>query len=166
MRRSFSFFVRPAFASYWWWYGTAILRGGCHRRETEARTQQIESPLQPSGGRVVFVFMTASLLCETVTGRTMAELLANRQAATSADMVELRLDGVADLNVEQALHGRRQPTIITVRPTWEGGRFDGSEETRRALLERALAAGAEYVDVEWQAGFADLIARAPGRVVV
>jgi hypothetical protein len=23
MRHSFSFFVRPASASYWWWYGTA-----------------------------------------------------------------------------------------------------------------------------------------------
>jgi hypothetical protein len=23
MRHSFSFFGRPAYASYWWWYGTA-----------------------------------------------------------------------------------------------------------------------------------------------
>jgi 3-dehydroquinate dehydratase/shikimate dehydrogenase len=110
--------------------------------------------------------MTASLLCETVTGRTMAELMANRQEATSADMLELRLDGVADLDIEQALAGRRLPTIVTIRPTWEGGRYDGSEETRRALLERALDAGAEYIDVEWQAGFAELIGRAPERVVI
>ena len=110
--------------------------------------------------------MTPSLLCETVTGRTMAELLANRHEAIAADMVELRLDGVRDVDVEQALHGRRRPAIVTVRPTWEGGRFDGSEEERRRLLLRALEAGAEYVDVEWQAGFTDLIARAPERTVL
>src|SRR5687767_7364142 len=110
--------------------------------------------------------MTSALLCETVTGRTMAELLAKRQEAVAADMVELRLDGVADLDVERALHGRPRPAIVTVRPTWEGGRYEGSEEGRRDLLRRALAAGAEYVDVEWQSGFADLIAAAPARIVL
>ena len=49
-----------------------------------------------------------SLLCETVTGRSMAELIAARDAATAADMVELRLDGVADLDVAGALAGRRR----------------------------------------------------------
>ena len=110
--------------------------------------------------------MPPALLCETVTGRSMAELLANRQEAMAADMVELRLDGVADLDIEQALHGRRRPAIVTVRPTWEGGRYEGSEEVRRGLLARALAAGAEYIDVEWQSGFADLIAQAPQRIVI
>ena len=47
----------------------------------------------------------ASLLCETVTGRSMAELLAARDGATRGDMVELRLDGVADLDVAGALAG-------------------------------------------------------------
>jgi 3-dehydroquinate dehydratase/shikimate dehydrogenase len=95
----------------------------------------------------------ASLLCETVTGDTMAQLLAARNAASGVgvDMLELRLDCVKDLAVEGALHGRRGPVIATCGPTWEGGRFDGSEETRRQLLERALAAGADYVDVEFKA---------------
>jgi 3-dehydroquinate dehydratase-1/3-dehydroquinate dehydratase/shikimate dehydrogenase len=93
----------------------------------------------------------AALLCETVTGETMGELLAARDAAGVADMVELRLDGVRDLDVERALYGRRGPVIATCRPAWEGGRFDGREDQRRALLARALAAGAEYVDVEWKA---------------
>ena len=92
-----------------------------------------------------------SLLCETVTGRTMAELVANRDAVSEADMVELRMDGVTDVDVAQALAGRRTPTIVTCRPSWEGGRFTGSEEERGALLGRALGLGAEYVDVEWQA---------------
>lgn len=103
----------------------------------------------------------ASLLCETVTGATMAQLLAARDAAADVeagvgidvgiDMVELRLDGVKDLDVAGALHGRRTPVIATCRPRWEGGRFEGSEEARRRVLEQALEAGAEYVDVEWKA---------------
>ena len=56
--------------------------------------------------------------------------------------------------------------IATCRPTWEGGRFDGSEDTRRQLLERALAAGAEYVDVEWKAGFDDFVQANRSRVVL
>src|SRR5687768_470980 len=93
----------------------------------------------------------ASLLCETVTGDTMAQLLAARDGADAADMVELRLDGVQDLDVARALHRRRAPVIVTCRPTWEGGRFDGGEDARRRVLEQALAAGADYVDVEWKA---------------
>jgi len=113
-----------------------------------------------------------SLLCETVTGDTMAALVSARDAAAGlgadlgADIVELRLDGVKDLDVERALHGRRGPVIVTCRPTWEGGRFAGSEEERRKVLARALTLGAEYVDVEWQAQFDDVVRANPTRVVV
>lgn len=110
--------------------------------------------------------MTRSLMVQTVTARTMAGLIAARDAATSADMVELRLDGVADISIAGALNGRSCPVIVTCRPTWEGGAFDGSEESRRTLLEEALDAGAEYVDVEWRAGFAGVIERSPARVVL
>ena len=91
-------------------------------------------------------------LCETVTGRSMAELLAARDAATARPtMVELRLDGVANLDVARALHGRRVPAVVTCRAMWEGGRFDGTEDERRAILAGALDLGAEFVDVEWRA---------------
>jgi len=107
-----------------------------------------------------------TLLCETVTGATMRELLAARDAATAADMVELRLDGVRDVDVAGALRGRRMPAVVTCRAAWEGGRFDGSEDERRAMLRQALEAGAEFVDVEWRAGFDDVIAVDPRRAVV
>jgi len=118
--------------------------------------------------------MSLSLLCETVTGGTMAELLAARDAATDADLVELRLDGVADLDVSQALHGRRLPAIVTCRPVWEGGRFDGSEDARQRILSGALQSGAEYVDVEWRSlrgtaepeGFDGLLHTGGRRIVV
>ena len=82
--------------------------------------------------------MSTFLLCETVTGRSTAELRAARDAATIGDLVELRLDGVADLDVAGALADRRRPVIATCRPTWECGAFDGSEEDRSAILARAF----------------------------
>ena len=110
--------------------------------------------------------MPTSLLCETVTARTTADLRSTRDAAITGDLVELRLDGVADLDVAAALADRRRPVIVTCRPAWEGGMFAGGEDERRAILARAFDLGAEYVDVEWRAGFDELIARNPERAVV
>jgi 3-dehydroquinate dehydratase/shikimate dehydrogenase len=110
--------------------------------------------------------MSRPLLCETVTGSTLAELRAARDAASGADMVELRLDGVGDLDVAGALQGRTTPVVVTCRPSWEGGRFDGAEETRKRVLTEALALGADYVDVEWRAGWDDLIRSTGGRRIV
>ncbi|MCC7008903.1 MAG: type I 3-dehydroquinate dehydratase [Acidobacteria bacterium] len=87
---------------------------------------------------------------EVVTGRTTAEVRAGRDRAV-AGLVELRIDGVDDLDVAAVLAGRRTPVIVTCRARWEGGHFDGSEEERLGILARAVALGAEYVDVEWRA---------------
>src|SRR5262245_62684881 len=110
--------------------------------------------------------MHHALLCETVAASSMAALRAARDAADLADLVELRLDGVADVDVAGALAGRRRPVIVTCRPRWEGGHFDGSEEERRRLLLEAHSLGADYVDVEWAARFNDLVEGAGGRRIV
>jgi len=110
--------------------------------------------------------MTTAKLCVTVTAPTTAELRQRRDAVVDADLVELRLDTVADPSVEAALAGRRLPVIVTCRPAWEGGQFKGSEEERRRILRDALASDAEYVDIEWRAHFTDLIAQTAGRRVV
>ena len=107
-----------------------------------------------------------SQLCVTVTAPTTADLRRRRDEASDADLIELRLDGVRDPDPVGALQGRTRPVIVTCRPRWEGGAFDGSEDERRRLLTKALDAGAEYVDVEWQARFDDLIAGTAGRRVV
>ncbi|MGE3844081.1 MAG: type I 3-dehydroquinate dehydratase, partial [Vicinamibacterales bacterium] len=83
----------------------------------------------------------------------MSALVAARDAVRGADLVEVRLDGATDPSPEAAIGGRATPIVVTCRPTWEGGRFDGDETTREALLERALQAGADFVDVEWAAAF-------------
>ena len=96
----------------------------------------------------------------------MAELRRRRDAVTDADLVELRLDGVDSPDIAGALSGRRHKVIVTCRPTWEGGTFGGSEEERKRLLAEAVALGAEYVDIEWRAGFTELIGRARERIVL
>ncbi len=93
-------------------------------------------------------------VCATVRGRTMAEVRRARdEASAAADMVEVRLDGVADADAAGALEGRKCPVIVTCRARWEGGAFDGPEDARLAILRDAWTRGAEYVDVEAGAGF-------------
>jgi 3-dehydroquinate dehydratase / shikimate dehydrogenase len=105
-------------------------------------------------------------LCVTIRGSTMEELRARRDAVVDADLVELRLDGVRDADAAGALEGRRLPVILTCRPRWEGGNFDGSEEERRRLLGRALALGAEFVDLEFAARDTDWFAASGGGRVI
>jgi hypothetical protein len=70
--------------------------------------------------------MTRSRVAETVTGQTMAELVAARDRA-QADMVELRVDYVRDIDVAQALAGRRLPVIFTCR-----AKVDGSKAAKKS----------------------------------
>lgn len=103
-------------------------------------------------------------LCIVALATTLDDLRRQRDAAADADLVELRLDALppGELDVAGALQGRRTPAIVTCRARWEGGHFTGSEAERRQVLVRALELGAEYVDVEWQAGFTDVV-RGPHR---
>lgn len=108
----------------------------------------------------------AAQIVQTVTATSMVELRRARDAAHDADIVELRLDGVADVDVPGALQGRRLPVIVTCRAAWEGGRWDGGEEARRRLLAEAARAGAEYVDVERRADWQPARTHSRTRLVV
>ena len=110
--------------------------------------------------------MCAAKLCVTVTGRSMAELRKRRDDVVDADLVELRLDTVADPDPAAAVAGRKVPVIVTCRAAWEGGQFRGSEDERLRLLGEAQRLGAEYVDVEWKADFKPLLNARSGRGVV
>lgn len=106
-----------------------------------------------------------TLLCATVTADSMADLRRRRDTVAGADLVELRLDGVRDVDVAGALEGRRGPVIVTCRAAWQGGRYDGDETTRVGLLSQAWDLGADFVDVEDGAADA-LIARTRGVRIV
>src|SRR4051812_10757008 len=88
---------------------------------------------------------------ETVLVGSMKELRRQLGQPSRADIQELRLDAVRDVDVAGALSARRLPVIVTCRARWEGGLFDGSEEERLGLLVQAAEGGAEFVDVEWRA---------------
>ena len=105
-------------------------------------------------------------ICETVTASTMTDLRQARDRATGADLVELRLDGLRDIDVAGALNGRTKPVIVTCRPTWEGGAFKGSEAERLRILSDAIRLGAEFVDVEWRADRSSLPAGDHTRLVL
>jgi 3-dehydroquinate dehydratase/shikimate dehydrogenase len=91
-----------------------------------------------------------------VTADRLADLKRARDRVTDADIVELRLDGVKDVDVGGALEGRTRPVVVTCRPVWEGGRFEGDEGARLRLLATAIRLGAEFVDVEWRADWRSL----------
>jgi 3-dehydroquinate dehydratase / shikimate dehydrogenase len=111
--------------------------------------------------------MTKPRLCVAVTADSTTTLRERRDAASRvADLVELRLDGVRDIDIAGALAGRRVPVIVTCRPRREGGAFDGPEEQRLAFLAEAVRQGADYVDVEWSSAFGSILALRGGRGVV
>jgi 3-dehydroquinate dehydratase / shikimate dehydrogenase len=111
--------------------------------------------------------MTEPQLCVAVSAPTMEDLRRARDAAEGADLVELRLDSVDRPDAAGALEGRRRPVIVTCRPRWEGGGFDGSEEERRRVLESALRLGAEFVDLEAAASFTPALIQArAGRGII
>jgi len=68
--------------------------------------------------------------------------------AAKADVVEIRLDLMDEFNLATLLRDRPCPVIVTYRPVREGGRYDGDEDRRLAVLQEAAALGAEHIDCE------------------
>ncbi|KAF0244527.1 MAG: 3-dehydroquinate dehydratase / shikimate [Planctomycetota bacterium] len=75
--------------------------------------------------------------------------LSGGAAIAGRSFVEIRLDRGSSWPVIPA----GCDAIATCRASWEGGTFAGSEEERRALVERAASSGAWAVDVEARAAW-------------
>src|SRR5262245_30505575 len=77
---------------------------------------------------------------------------AARAAEQCADLVEFRIDQfTGDAAQVVALVERSAlPCILTCRPVWEGGHYDGDDQSRIALFEHAglAARPPAYIDVE------------------
>lgn len=78
--------------------------------------------------------------------RTRARL---ERLSRRAAVLELRLDRVAPDYPLGDVFPVEASVIATCRPPREGGAWAGSEAARLALLQRAVDAGAEWVDLEW-----------------
>ena len=122
----------------------------------------LRPPFWPRAGSIVI----GSIL-ETDAARTLATLATLAATPGAPGLVELRADHLRPNEVEHVVRESARPMLVAVRRPCDGGAFAGSEEERRALLERALEAGAA-IDVEWDGSAASLATR-PGvgdRVVV
>ncbi|MBV8879687.1 MAG: shikimate dehydrogenase [Planctomycetaceae bacterium] len=93
------------------------------------------------------------MICAVIrTSRSDDAIAAMAEARRAgADLCELRIDYLEDPDLPKILAAKPLPVLATVRPTWEGGRYDGDESVRFGLLEDACLHGADYVDVEFRA---------------
>ncbi|CAL9772552.1 unnamed protein product [Musa acuminata subsp. burmannicoides] len=95
-----------------------------------------------------------TLLCVPLVAKTVEQMMADMAAAKArgADLVEIRLDHLSDFEPRRDLHllvgDRPLPVLVTYRPKWEGGEYEGDDKQRFEALCLAMELGAEYVDVE------------------
>ena len=93
-------------------------------------------------------------LTTSVIATTVVEALEDIDQAVldGADIVELRIDFLKNLHAARDLQVLLKacpvPCIVTYRPSWEGGQYEGDEEPRIAALWTAVELGAAYVDCE------------------
>ncbi|KAF6260878.1 type I 3-dehydroquinase-domain-containing protein [Scenedesmus sp. NREL 46B-D3] len=97
------------------------------------------------------------LICTSITAASMEAFLQEiaEASATGVDVIELRLDFIKNFepmkDLERLMSACSMPYIVTFRPVWEGGNYDGPEPERLATLKLAALKGAPYVDVEFKA---------------
>jgi 3-dehydroquinate dehydratase-1 len=119
----------------------------------------------------------SGLLCAAVAAaggadEAAAMLSAARQSEAAADVIEIRLDGLARPDISLFLEQLRTPLLFTNRPVWEGGLFRGDEDTRLVPLLDAIRADAAYVDIEmktaepWREKAIDLAGEHRTRVII
>ncbi|GAV64203.1 DHquinase_I domain-containing protein/Shikimate_DH domain-containing protein/Shikimate_dh_N domain-containing protein [Cephalotus follicularis] len=95
-----------------------------------------------------------TLLCTPLMGTTVDQMLMEMQKAKDigADVVEIRLDCLRNFSPRQDLGTLIKqsplPTLVTYRPIWEGGQYEGDENKRQDALRVAMELGASYIDIE------------------
>lgn len=89
------------------------------------------------------------MICVPIVGASMPKALEQIAAAEKiADILELRLDLIASFDLHALLNRIAKPVIVTNRSKLDGGQFKGGDKERVQALRDALAAGADYVDIE------------------
>lgn len=89
------------------------------------------------------------LICISVLAETNEAILAAVTPATTlADVIEIRIDGLAEPLDDDCFAAIAKPVLVTNRPVWEGGLYAGDETTRVDGLRAALRAGAGLADIE------------------
>lgn len=89
-------------------------------------------------------------ICASIIGEDIdsMEKGVNKALEGGAELLELRLDKLKDLNGWESLLRKDIPTIVTNRSKREGGYFEGNEKDRNKILLEAINKGASCVDIE------------------
>jgi len=91
-------------------------------------------------------------ICAVVTGKTIGEFFKNLEKIQRvADLVELRvdyIDGFSTSDIDLIKSKTKKQAIFTCRKKEEGGFFTGSEKKRFEILEKAIGAGFDFIDIE------------------
>src|SRR3984893_7114326 len=91
------------------------------------------------------------VICAVI-GRTrhkMMQIEIQEAAKRGARLIELRLDFLKKApDFKRLLADKPCPMIATVRRPPEGGKWDSSEDKRKALLRQAIVGGFDWVDLE------------------
>lgn len=76
--------------------------------------------------------------------------MASVAAEQGADLVEYRIDRFTDdeADIQELIRRSPLPCIVTCRPNWEGGDYDGDDQKRLSILEHAGLAQPAYLDLE------------------
>jgi len=108
-------------------------------------------------------------ICLSIAPSSMDEAFALlRSEAASYDLAEVRIDTIKDLDLGLLLKKPRPPLIITNRKVSEGGNFQGGADEQLQILTRAIALGAEYVDIEisWGGSHVSELVSRSGRCLI
>ncbi len=89
------------------------------------------------------------MICISITATTNEEALMKMEKSSLLDdVIELRADYIRDVSLGEIIGAKEGKLLITNRKVDEGGRFEGSERERVALLKEAVRLGVDYVDIE------------------
>ncbi|MCS7135731.1 MAG: type I 3-dehydroquinate dehydratase [Nitrososphaerota archaeon] len=92
-------------------------------------------------------------LCVSTFGRDVNSLKDSvvKAIESDADIVEVRLDYLKELDVKSvssALRPYMGKLLLTLRPRYENGLFEGDEEERAEILKKLCQESPAYVDIE------------------
>ncbi|KAJ9131543.1 hypothetical protein P3X46_035198 [Hevea brasiliensis] len=117
----------------------------------------------------------STLICAPVMAESVDQMLVQMKKAKElgADLVEIRVDFLKNFsprqNLEVLVKQSPLPTLITYRPKWEGGEYDGDESKRQEALRLAMELGSDFIDVELkvaQGFFSSIQGKKPEKVKI
>lgn len=129
----------------------AIIAGACSVNVGSKRREQVNCVAYDLWN---YSRIPVTKLCVPIMVQSLAQAhaAAARAAEQGADLVEFRIDQFTDdlAALPRLVEGSSLPCIVTCRPIWEGGLYDGDEQTRISVLEHAGLGARQpaYFDVE------------------